>query len=443
MTNKRWLLVILAVGLLLRLAFALSQPQTIDYAERSGDSGWYFANGYALVTGGQPGDVPVYPARIGTPPLYLLLVGGWQALLPLDAAVLAVRLTQVLLSVALVFMGGRTAAIIAADERAGLVTAGLLALSPGLIVEAATLLSETLYLFFVVAGLWLFVRTIQRQAGPSALIVPALLLGLATLTRAVLLLFPLGLALHLLLVCGLRRGLVRAGVLLLVYSLTVSTWTIYNLARWDRLVIAGDGFAAFLYIGATGWESPEAVDERLSAENDGELPRDAASTERQEIYLEGAESAITADVGGYVRRRVGELASAYAQPHGTVAFSGESLRTLTLDWWRDDRTPGGLLALTQADNFWVKLSLYVWHYAGLVLGVVGAWLSRRRWRLTLLLLGLIAYTILLHLVLLALPRYLFPTLVIWWVFAGIALARWFPKRLGASESEREPQGFTV
>jgi hypothetical protein len=217
---------------------------------------------------------------------------------------------------------------------------------------------------------------------------------------------------------GWRTGIRRAALLLVVFALVVSTWTVYNLARWNRVVIAGEGFAAFLYIGAAGWDDPEALDERLEREGGGDPGQD------QRDYLGAAETYVSSDPLGYITRRVGELAGAYLQPHGTVLFPGESLRELALRWWRDDRSIGGLSALTQGDAFVIKLALYVVHYGGLLAGAAGMWMTRRDWRLTLPLIGYVAYTTLVHLFLLALPRYLFPTMIVWWVFAGVALSRW-------------------
>jgi hypothetical protein len=279
--------------------------------------------------------------------------------------------------------------------------------------------------FFVTAALLVFVERIgaRRWLGPLAL--AAALLGLATLTRAVLLLFPLGLVVYLFVAFSWREALKRALWLLLVYGVVVSTWTVYNLARWQRLVVGGEGLAAFLYIGSTGWDGAINVDERLAEAVGSDTILNADEARRQAAYTSAAASTIRGDPLGYLRYRVGELASAYLQPHGTTFFPGESLREVGLNWLRNDRTPGGLLALTRGDAFWPKLVIYVFHYVGLIGGLVGMWLYRRQWRLTLPLIGFIAYTTLLHLALLATPRYIFPTEVLWWVFAGAALARVF------------------
>ncbi len=423
--HRYWLIAILVLALTLRLIYGLSQDHAEPYGNMGGDSAWYLANGFALATGFERGNLegygtgqyPIALENLPTPPLYLLMIGFAQRLFSHENAIIAIRLIQAIMSAATCYFAYRLAATIANDERAGLITAGVLAISPALVMESAQIATETLYIFLVTGGLWLYVKPNFKDREAWRLIFVGVILGLATLTRAVLLLFPLGLALHLLMVYGLRKGLRQALILLIVYGLTVSTWTVYNLVRWDRWVIAGEGFAAFLYIGASdaGWQGPAAVDQSLG-EN---LPDDPA--DQQERYTEGAQQIISSHPLGYVRRRVSELAEAYLQPHGTLFFSGESLRELALGWLRDDRSISGLFEITRGEAFWPKLSLYIFHYLGFIAGLIGMWLSRRQWRVTLPLIGFIAYTTLIHLVLTALPRYLFPNDVFWWIFAGVAL----------------------
>ncbi|HEX2906334.1 MAG TPA: glycosyltransferase family 39 protein [Phototrophicaceae bacterium] len=435
---------ILVLALMLRLGHLIGQDPLAAYAA-GGDSRWYLLNGYALVTGfeqgqvtipGLPGvEMPVILDHLPTPPVYLLLLGFWQALLPPAAAVRVLQLLQVGLSIATIYLAYRLARTLSGAERAGLITAGVLAVSPAFVIEPSLLVSETVYMFLVSAALSVYVPAFAAQPPPGTgwakpLALAAVLLGLAALTRAPLLLFPVGLALHLLLACGWREGLKRAALLLVLYVLVVSTWTIYNRARWGRWVIGAEGLAAFVFIGATDWNGPEQVDENLAATTGSAVPR--STEDQQELYQQAAAQIIGSDLGGYFQRRVSDLAAAYLQPHGTLYYGGESLKDLLVTWLQTDQTPGGLLRLTQGDWFWPKLVIYGFHYSGLLFGLVGMWVSRRNWRATLPLAGLILYLTLVHLVLDALPRYLFPTLIFWWVFAGMALSRWWPRRKAAA-----------
>jgi hypothetical protein len=416
---------ILALALVLRLAYALSQDHALAYRNTGGDSAWYLRNGYQLVT-------DTIPASPPTAPLYLVFIGLPQAFVSPEAAVVVIRMVQALMGAATCYFAYRLASILAKDERAGLLAAGALAISPAFIMETAQIQTETLYIFLVSGALLAYISLViptlsmgaTWQVAPTRaswlppVIVVALLLGLATLTRAVLLLFPLALAAHL----GWRAGWKRGAVLLAVYTLVVSIWTVYNAARWQRLVIGAEGYAAFLYVGATGWQDPFALDERLMEDAPELAEAESLNADvRQDAFTQAAGEAISRNPLGWLRRRISELASAYLQPYGTAFFPGESLKQLAGDWLRQDRSLGGLLALTGGEAFWPKLSIYFFHYVGLCFGAAGMWICRRQWRTALPLIGFVLYTTLVHLPLLALPRYIFPTEVVWWIFASIGL----------------------
>lgn len=410
MIRHRLLWLILVVALLLRLVFGLAQDPLAPYADSGADSAWYLGTAYAIVTDTPPQGTASDGAHLTPPPLYFLVLGAPQAVLSPENAILAIRVFQALLSTATCYFAYRLALRLTTSERAGLIAAGVLAISPVFIIESAQILTETVFIFLLTGGIWLYVESIaESEPRPLRLLMlAAILLGLATLTRAVLLLFPFGLALHLLLVRGGRKGWRGAALLLLVYALVVSTWTLYSLARWNRFIIAGEGLSAFLYLGATGWTSPQEVDQALAQQSpNGD-------------YIEGAQNVIGGDLPAWLRHRIDELATAYLQPHGTTFYPGESLRDLALGWLRGERS---LSELVQGDAFWSKLTLYLLHYTALIVGLVGIWRYRRRWRVALPMFGVIAYLTLIHLALYALPRYLFPAEVFWWVFAAAALDR--------------------
>lgn len=419
-TSSRLLVLILALALGLRLAFGLAQDPTLPYQDGGSDSRWYLGTAYAIVTDTPPQGTASDGAHLTPPPLYFLVIGIPQALLSPAGAIVAIRVFQAILATATCYFAYRLALLLTGRTSAGLIAAGALAIAPAFIIETAQILTETTYIFLVAGGMWLYLESITRRdrgsaanppggrGGLALLLGAAALFGLATLTRAVLLAFPLALAVYLLIV---RQGWKWAALFLLVYVLVVSTWTVYSLARWNRFVIAGDGLEAMFYLGTTDWKGPQGTDQQL-AEVSPELN-----------YTEGAQAAIGKDPLGWLRRRVDELAGAYLQPHGVTFYPGESLRSLALDWLRGDRSIAGLLALTHGDAFWPKLVLYVLHYVALLGGLAGMWLYRRQWRVALPLIGSIAYLTLVHLALLALPRYLFPNEIFWWVFTAAALSR--------------------
>ncbi|MBN1565179.1 MAG: phospholipid carrier-dependent glycosyltransferase [Anaerolineae bacterium] len=431
-SHNRLLIAILFIALVLRLGYALAQDHDAPYTKRGGDTVWYLQNGYTLVTGDDPTGRHLME-RLPTAPLYLIFIGASQAIFSPDAtAIIVIRIVQALLSTATVYFAYRIARQISGKEGIGLLTAAILAISPVLILETAQILTETLYVFWIMAGLMVYMDAVDSSLlamhgeGPGVrflfrwLALTGILFGLATLTRAVLLLFPLGLAIHLVLARGWRTGLKHAAILLVAYSLVVSTWTVYNLARWNRLVIGAEGMASFIYVGSRGWDAPQEVDQNLS-EDLGVEDDDTEAIKNPDDYLTAAQNVIADDPTGYIAHRVKELADAYLQPHGTVILGGESLKNLARDWSKDDRSPGGLIDLMRSEHFWPKLALYVFHFGGLLLAVAGMWLTRAQWRFTLPLIGFIAYTTLLHLVMLALPRYIFPIYPVVWILAAVAL----------------------
>ncbi len=408
--NRHPALTLALLALILRLLFVWALDPVPRF--EGGDTNWYMQNGRDLVTTGKTA------GPLQTPPLYPLLVGLVQVLVPggpsegrayNDAEMQVMRTLQCVLGAALVasavLLGRRLFA-----ARVGVWAGAVLAVSPALIVESGNLITETVFLAFIFAGLAVYAVALDtRRANHYA--VAGVLLALATLTRAVFLLFPLLLVAHLRL--ARRQGWARPALALLIsYAALVSTWTVYNLAVWQRLVIGGDGLFGFVYQGATGKASPREVDERLGIDPEEDDRRD-------EVLRERVREHILDDPGGWAAHRLKELAGAILQPHNTVYFQGESIRDAAVNWLRHDRSLDGLRALTHIKSFWPKLTLYVFHYAGLVLGAAGMITARRRWRALLPLYGLIAYFVGIHLVLLALPRYLFPTYPVLWLF-GVA-----------------------
>lgn len=407
--TRRPALALALLALILRLVFIW----VLDPSPRfeGGDTNWYMQNGRDLVSTGKTA------GPLQTPPLYLVLTGVVQVFTPggpdadrpyNEAEMQTLRTFQAVLGavlVACVVILGRRLFAARAGWWAGLVTA----ISPALIVEAGNLITESVFLALIFAGLTAYVAALDSQR-TIRYAMAGVLLALATLTRAVFLLFPLLLVAHLLLTR--RRDWARPALALLIsYMALISTWTVYNLVVWERLVIGGDGLLGFVYQGATGKASPQEVDARLGIDPERSDERDQALRQRVREH-------ILDDPAGWAAHRLQELAGAILQPHNTVYFKGERIRDAAADWLRHDRSWYGLRDLTRIESFWPKLSLYVFHYAGLLLGVTGMIWARRRWRDLLPLYGLIAYFVGIHLVLLALPRYLFPTYPALWLFGA-------------------------
>lgn len=444
-----WIILLLAFGL--RIGYGLMQNPMLPYDRaQGGDEWWYLEYSYRQVT-----DINMEP--LSSAPLYLLWVGGVRWLLqpesdevvmlvaaegggldiasvpgePIASAVIVVRLIQILMSTATVYFIYRMGTTLADDVRVGLIAAGALAVSLSLILSAARIMTETTYLFFLSWALMLYVQqSADDQPRPlHHMAAIGLLLGLASLTRAVLLLFPLGLLLHAVLMSFIRRRQQRAtpftwrGLLTMmtVYVLLHSVWTGWYYWRWQEVVIGAKGMSAFFYLGTQNdWQGPEHTDQQLGATPENPI-NDAD-------YLEGAQQNIRNNPLQYAQSRIENLARTYSQPYGTVAFSGPSLKAMLRQWFNQDRNVSGLMNMLQQPSFYPKLMLYLWHYTALGFGLIGVVMSYRRWATALPILGFLAYVTLIHLALLALPRYLFPMWPFWWIFAAVCIVQlwdWF------------------
>lgn len=425
-SERRWLIALLAAALALRLAYSLSLDARAPYTDRGGDTGWYLDVGYRFIAGEVDVVVP-------SGPVYLLFVGAWQRLLGQGvSAILAIRVTQALLSVASVYFAYLIARRLGASARAGLIAAGIMAVSPVFVLEQAQIVTETLYIALVLGGLALALPVIARLRGTGpahagALALAGAVFGLAALTRAVFLLYPVVLAVWIAWL-GRRRILRAVTLLLAIYGAIVLSWTAYNWARFGQVVIGAQGITSFAYMGAHGWTGPQELDKQLLENAPEHADQDSLLNNRTPALIESTWRAISEDPPGYAWRRVSELGGAYLQPHGTVLFPGESVKELARDWLAGDRSLNGLLQVLRADWFAPKLALYGFHYATLALGGAGIWLTRRRWMLSAPLVGFIVYLTLIHLVLMVTPRYLFPLEPIFVIFAACALALGWQRR---------------
>lgn len=457
----RWLVLIVLLALGLRLAFVFSLD--IRRVNIGGDTNWLLFAGNALLT-----ETLSDPPQIG--PVYLLYSGLVQRLfgqmirLPEDnllitglrdrtdtrldrlfqkpdivarfraaylADVTSWRIMGVLNAIlgsllcVWVFLIGRYWF----GVRVGLVAALIIAVNPIFIIEAGSLLTETPFLSLLFAALALFGYSLKLQQAathrpadsPSPLserglggevnsfFIIGVLLGLTTLTRAVALLLPLAFVIHLLI--GQRRRALRLAIpLLLGYALMLIPWTVYNQLAWHRWVIGGEGIIGNFYIATRtdGWIAPDKIDQQIGINGSGN---------NQQKYTESALENIRRDLPAYLRLRVTSVAESILQPHNTAFYPGDSIKALIARWWSDGHSLAALSGITQADYFWPKAALYLFHFGALIMGVIGLLLSLRRFAGRAILFGIIGYFVALHLVLLAIPRYLFPVEPIWIVFA--------------------------
>lgn len=419
------------IGLILRLLYAFS-GEPGEVLRVGGDEFWYLANGLAMY---QPEPVGVVYGNfryavdsLPSAPLYLLIAGALQLFFPLEVTIQILWALQSLAGVLTAWLSYRIAWRLSKDSRVALVTGIIMSLSPVMLIEPNSILTENFYILFLMAGFWLYVESIGNLEKIKLWqwVLVGVFFALATLTRATSLLFPFGLAGHLLLINGKKwkRGLGLASIFLLSYCLLAGTWTIFNWVKYERLVIGSSQFSGAFWRGAVeGDSSPSENDTMLGDES----------------YEEQAAEVIASNPSAYLGRRINELLDAYLQPHGTIHFPGESLKAMAETWLRQDLSLEGFLRLISGESFWPKLLIYILHFWGLLGGIWGMWLSRKQWRISLALIGFIVYTSLLHLVVLALPRYIFPTYPVFWIFAAISLVWMWDRVKGIPASMPEAE----
>jgi 4-amino-4-deoxy-L-arabinose transferase-like glycosyltransferase len=419
-TNRR-IGVLLAIGLLARLALlAALDPQT---NVQGGDGIWYLRQGWLIAHAALEGALrtvgPLYP---------LGLAAAWRlapdAPFPAENGLVSpfvltlIRFVQIALSVLVVWLAYRLTRRLTSDPRAGLAVAMALGLGPAFVMEPFSIMTETLFMFWLTLGIWLYVSG-QEKFSDLRAAQTGFVFALAALTRPALLLFPVLLAPHLLIVCGCRAGIRRSAVLLGIFALTLLPWNLYLLSNTGSPLPSG--FSSNLWIGATGsgdWEGHERLDRRRQEFKGG--PED---------YLSEALSPISRHPFQWIRLRGRHLAGAVLQPHGTVNLTGPSTKELLSKWWRQDGSLSGLAAIRHSPWFWLKLLIYVLHYAALALALFGVALVLRQWRRYYAVFAIVGYLFGVYGILLVSPRYLFPAEVFLWVLGAVGLHQLWDGRL--------------
>jgi hypothetical protein len=166
-------------------------------------------------------------------------LGAWD---PVPLQRFAVTLVGIA-TVAVVGLLGRRVALSADGtnrvfaERCGLVAAGVAAVYPNLWVNDSVVMSESLAILLVSVALLLAVD-VQQRPSFGRVVWLGVVVGLAALARSELLLLTAGFA-AVLAITALRRrsSWWPTAVLLLAAAATVAPWTLYNLGRFDHVVV--------------------------------------------------------------------------------------------------------------------------------------------------------------------------------------------------------------
>lgn len=178
-------------------------------------------------------DIVFDPAIIRAGPGYEFFLAGLYSIFGHHYEV--VWVVQALLHVVSVWLVYSIARrlFVATDEKPALVAAFLFAFWPDLIEISAMLMTETLYLFFILLVLYLFVRAYEQPENKVLASILGTITGVAVLTRPTLLFFvPIFLFFY-----GIRRQFVAIGCMLLGLIVTLAPWAIRNYLVYHQFIL--------------------------------------------------------------------------------------------------------------------------------------------------------------------------------------------------------------
>lgn len=283
----------LFMGLLLGLALRLGMLWLVNFRFDLGDSAFYLNAAHNLLDYhiySESENIPLV-SSFTRPPLYSFFIASVMGIL--GKKVLFIQLVQMLLSIFTGLLATRIAAYFV--PRAAPWVFGLMMLSPFEAVYSATVLSESLTAFLLVAASC----AILTLEGAKRWLVGGVLLGICTLTRDIY--WPLVVPISFLWIF-LGKGQIRSrcldiAILVLSFCLVVLPWTLRNYHVSGRFVPVSEGrLGGSLWVGtwATNGEFTKAY---LSGPH--VYPPEAFRSPSEKLLVEKAESqtsdAIAAD----------------------------------------------------------------------------------------------------------------------------------------------------
>jgi 4-amino-4-deoxy-L-arabinose transferase-like glycosyltransferase len=223
-------------ALLLRLLFVIVLPLA------AGDSPSYDSYALGLLNG------LGFSTNLNRPPLYPGFLAGIYFFFGHNF--LAVRIVQAFLDsvtcLFVFFIGKR----VFGDKRPALLGGLLAAVSPSLIASTSYILTETLTAFLVTASVLLLLKA-QAESKKKGWLLSGVVLGLATLTRPVTILFPFFLLAGFLIFSHRKaRGAFFAAVFCLGMALPILPWTARNALVFHRFIPVSIGSGLQLWVGS-------------------------------------------------------------------------------------------------------------------------------------------------------------------------------------------------
>ncbi|MDJ0850770.1 MAG: glycosyltransferase family 39 protein [Myxococcota bacterium] len=406
-----------ALALLLRAGLVAWAP-----AGLVGDARAYHVQAQILSVGKGFTHLDGSPAVLWMPGWPALLAGVYRVFGPEPRAGLWTNAVLGAATAALLVILGR----LLFDARAGLAAGMLHAVWPGVVYYSAVLMTEVVFAFLVALAVTLLAAGTSERSRRSLAWLGAAgaAVGLATWVRAEALALLAIAGLHLRAVTPSRVGFLgRACLVAVVAIAVVAPWTLRNYRAFERFVPTSANAGLVFWIanrtGATGENDPIAV--RRLFDRFAHLPQGETTIAQNEVGLREGARAVRADPAAFLARIPHKLAVTYgSDASGATLIRGfvGALPVRSIP----GVPPGGFvsagtrLRMAQlANGFWlVALAL-----AAIGLTTRPPWLARARW----LVLGPLAFWLLLHAVMLAGPRFHFPDTLFLALLGGCGVLR--------------------
>jgi 4-amino-4-deoxy-L-arabinose transferase-like glycosyltransferase len=299
------------------------------------------------------------------------------------------------------------------DRSVALLAALLTTVFPSLIFLAGVMLSETLFIFLALLGVWLIIEAEQRKT-PALLVPVGLVIGWAALTRGQAALLPLVACVFWWRALGDWRQ-VASRVLIVggLVALVLAPWAIRNYVESNSFVPVSSNAGVDFFIGhSEGADGRGRKVDELVFRYPGLPQPEAEAKVNADGFREGFEFLVTHPLRE-VELLARKLFYLYYNDHEAIAWTeGHGAQRFMPDAAR--------VALAGLSNAYYMVIL------ALSVGGIGLWLS---WRepVRLLLVSLVVYWTLVHLAFFGDPRFhapILPLLSIWAGCSTIALWRW-------------------
>ena len=386
----------MALGVLALLAYLVLDLRIFPLQIRFPDEERFISE---AVTFARTGEFWVWHDRAWEMPLLGLLYGVIYKAVGSEPNLIAVaRCLQALLLVTQAWLCADLAGRLFLEQRSApdFAFIGVLAY-PMFVAFQALLLSEALFTFLLVLGIWCLYRWAAEPARIRWLLAYVASMAAATYTKASLTWLPI--VLPILIVCppvSWRHALRVVTLAALAYVVCLSPWWIRNAQLFEQPVWFTTSSSSNLYLG----NNPANVTATNAWEHDVEEPFVAANS----LLPEGERD-----------RRFRERAIAYIRDE-PLRFIQNAGRKFVRFW---NIFPNHE-AHRQGAQFWLVVTSYG---PVLLLTLLTVWLYRHRWRRLLPIYCLIAYFTMIHMVTIASIRYRLPLEPFLVVFAAAAVAR--------------------